>query len=50
MSAESGCQTLLIASFVFSEDAFVISLSGGDEVIDDARQFMGRGGDGFGSP
>ncbi len=48
LSAESGCQTLPISSFVFSEDAFVISFSSGDEVIDDAREFMRRGGDGLG--
>jgi hypothetical protein len=33
--------------FFLCEDTFVVSGAGGDQVIDDAGQFMGRSGDGL---
>ena len=47
--AEAALVALFVLRFLLGEDGFVVGLSGGQQVIDDTRQFMRGGGNGFGS-
>ena len=45
METEEG--SLLMLSFPLSEDAFLIGLASGEQMVEDACQFMRGGGNGF---
>lgn len=47
---EASCLADTGLVFVLGEDGFVVGLAGGDEVVEDAGELMGGGGDGLGGP